>query len=326
VTEIPEHLLKRSKERRAALGLPGGEGGEPGDAGASSAASAPGAADAGAGGDAPTGSAVEARPPAAAAARSAAPAPAPPKPPPPLPPNVEAAQRRPKIPFWAMSVLVAMVPWAFVYMNAMQVPEVQDDVLALGEEAYAPCATCHGGAGEGGVGAQLSGGEVLKTFKDPKDMMMWIHLGADGGAREDGTYGDADREGGVRTLDDLSSKMPAFPELSAEELAAVTRYIREEQSGGEPVAEDVDLVAVAEQAIEDAEGGVLPSAGGEADEGDATSQGGGGGASGESTGGSGSGGGESTGGESGGGSGSGTGESTGGGGGGTDGGGSDGGG
>ena len=74
VTEIPEHLLKRSKERRGALA------GETGDAApAAPAASAP----------------------AVAKAAPVAAAPAAPPPPKPDPAYVTAAKTRKKIPFWA---------------------------------------------------------------------------------------------------------------------------------------------------------------------------------------------------------------------------------
>ena len=66
-------------------------------------------------------------------------------------------------------------------------------------------------------------------------MAYWIHYGAaSGGARADGTYGDADREGGARNISDLPAAMPGFPDLSPEELAAVVIYVREELSGGKP--------------------------------------------------------------------------------------------
>ncbi len=248
MTEIPEHLLKRSKARRAAMGLPGGEGGDSAD----NPAAEPAAASEGA--------SVEKAAPATAAARAATPAAAaPPPPPPPLPPYVQAAQRRRRVPFWAMPVVALLPVWAFLYLGAVQVPPKNDDALALGEEVYAKCSSCHGGTGGGGVGAQLNQGQVLQTFKNPKDMMMWIHLGADKGTRPDGTYGDLGRKGGPANIKTLPGKMPAFPDLSAEELAAVTRYIREEFSGEAPPEEGVDLEAVAEEAIADAEGGKLPS-------------------------------------------------------------------
>src|SRR5690606_23239928 len=88
VTEIPEHLLKRSKERRAALGLPTDGGDAP--------AATPAAAT-------PAASSPETPAAAAPPAKPAAPAtPAAPPPPKPDPPYVAAAKRRRRIPFWAM--------------------------------------------------------------------------------------------------------------------------------------------------------------------------------------------------------------------------------
>ena len=79
MTEIPEHLLKRSRERRQALGL-SSEGGEAGsDAPAASA-------------DAPATTTPAAAP--APAARATPPTPAAPPPPKPVPAYVQAAQRR----------------------------------------------------------------------------------------------------------------------------------------------------------------------------------------------------------------------------------------
>ncbi|MDP1805459.1 MAG: hypothetical protein Q8K72_09865, partial [Acidimicrobiales bacterium] len=99
MTEIPEHLLKRSKERRSAIG--GDDA--PDDA------------------SAPTGEAVEAAPAAAPAAAAAVPAvPEPPKAPEPLRPEVAAAMSRKKIPFWAMPVLAALPLWAYVYQATLE--------------------------------------------------------------------------------------------------------------------------------------------------------------------------------------------------------------
>lgn len=244
MTEIPEHLLKRSKERRAALGLPGGEGGS-GDAGGS---------DAGAAAEAP-----------AAVAKAAPAAPAkveekPPPPPKPKPAYILAAERRQKIPYWAMPVLVLLPVWAILYTNSIQVPEQTDEGLAIGEEVYASCQGCHGATGGGGTGAPLSDGHVLETFPDPVAMMEWIHLGAEdyvGGAS--GPYGDPEREGGAVDLDTLPAVMPGFADLSPEELAGVTRYIRETLSGEAPASPEVQELYEqwAEEAIENAEAGEI---------------------------------------------------------------------
>jgi mono/diheme cytochrome c family protein len=214
LTEVPEHLLRRSRERREALGLSSGGG----DAGA---APAPEPADAGA---------VEKAEAPAAAAPAAAPVaaePPPPPPPEPLPPYVEAAQRRKRIPVWVAPVLVALPLWAVIYAGSLGVHEGETDpVLAEGGQIYAAqCAACHGPQGQGlGNFPQLSGGEVLLTFPDRSEQVEWVRLGSVGwGIGE--PYGDPDREGGQRTAD---PGMPGFENtLDDEQLLAVVRYTRE---------------------------------------------------------------------------------------------------
>lgn len=228
MTEIPEHLLKRAAQRRAAMG----EGG-------AAPADAP-AAD--------SGTAAPADAPAAAVEKAkAAPAPLPTldeaeakaKPDSPV---VAAAKSRRRIPFWAAPVLAALPLWGVIYVASVQPPPAgATDALVIGKEGYtANCAGCHleSGAGVkgGGTGQQLNEGEVLKTFKDPLAMAYWVHFGATGGgARPDRTYGDLDREGGPRTLDTLpAGAMPGFASLPPEEMAAIIIYIREGLSGGKP--------------------------------------------------------------------------------------------
>ncbi len=245
MTEIPEHLLKRSKERRAALGLPGGEGGGD-DAGGAAG-----------GGDAPK-----------AAVEKAAPAPAPvkaeekpPPPPKPKPAYIQAAEKRKRIPYWAMPVIALLPVWAFVYAEGISPPPSTDEALTIGAETYNSCATCHGPTGAGtGAGAQLSEGEVLATWPDPVAMMEWIHVGADawvGGGS--GPYGDPNREGGPHDASTLANAMPGFPELDAEHLAAVTRYVREELSGEAPASPEVQELYEewAQEAIDNAEEGTF---------------------------------------------------------------------
>lgn len=253
MTEIPEHLLKRSKERRSALGLPGGEGGDDGGA-ATGGDAAPAASE-------------------SAPAKAAAPAPAkveakPPPPPKPKPAYVQAAEKRRRIPYWAMPVIALLPVWAFVYAEGMKTPEIQDEQLIHGADLYTSCQGCHGVNGEGGTGAQLNDGTVLATFPDPVAMMQWIHLGADGwvGATS-GDYGDPEREGGPHNLDTLTQKMPAFEAWTAEDLAAVTRYIRESLSGAEPATPEVQALYEewAEQAIELSEAGEIVYRNGEPD-------------------------------------------------------------
>jgi mono/diheme cytochrome c family protein len=86
------------------------------------------------------------------------------------------------------------------------------------------CASCHGGAGEGGVGPALENGESKLTFPDPADQISWVQTGS--GPSSGQVYGDPDREGGPRTSKGL---MPAFAgTLSDAEIQAVVDYEREQ--------------------------------------------------------------------------------------------------
>jgi mono/diheme cytochrome c family protein len=232
VTEVPEHLLQRSRERRQALGLP--DAGQEGGAAEAPApaASAPAAAPAAAASAAPA-----ARPAPAPAA-----APEPPPPPKPLAPYVVAAQTRKRIPIWAMPVLAGLPLWAFIFATTLSPPGLgENDPLMIGREIYAgKCASCHGAAGGGGVGPALTNGDVLLTFPDPLDHIAWVE-GGEASAAEDGTYGDPSRAGGQRNVSTFAGRMPAFgTSLSPEEIAAVVRYEREVLSGAEPEPELTD--------------------------------------------------------------------------------------
>ena len=121
MTEIPEHLLQRSRERRQALGLQS----ESPQAGAPAA----------------TPAAVEPAPAPARAVEPAAPAvPAPvvtQELPPPAP--VAAPPRGPhktKVPAWVMPVLVALPLWAFLYPGAFGSHKkvVVEDPLVIGQQ------------------------------------------------------------------------------------------------------------------------------------------------------------------------------------------------
>jgi mono/diheme cytochrome c family protein len=175
LTEIPEHLLKRSKAAK---------GGKSGDDGGSSA--------------------PEASSSAPVPAQSAAPAPAaadlpnldpPPPPPKPVPAFVQAGLSRKKIPVWVLPVIAALPLWALSFAGTMQQPESEDILLIEGEIFYSACAGCHGGNGGGGVGYQLSDGEVLKTFPEVIDMLAHVARGSDAILGEQ--YGDPNRDGGA---------------------------------------------------------------------------------------------------------------------------------
>ncbi len=241
MTEIPEHLLKRSRERRAALGL-GGGGSD--DAPASSAAPAESV-------------------PAATAAAAAAPAPAPapveepkPEPPKPDPPYIQAAKRRQRIPYWALPVLAALPLWGYVYVRTLEPPPAgADDPVVMGTTVFAGnCASCHGGTG-GGIGnaPQLSDGAVLETFSDWRDQAAWVRLGTEGWPAA--TYGDTDKPVGGS-----GGTMPGWNTLTDQEIAAVVLHERElsgaDMSESNPDNEDIYAVARGEMPL--AEAGLGP--------------------------------------------------------------------
>jgi mono/diheme cytochrome c family protein len=218
VTEIPEHLLKRSKERRAAIG-----GEESGSSGAAEDAAATPAAPA------------ASTPAAAPAPAAASPAePAPPPPPEPVRPEVEAYHRRRRIPYWALPVLAAIPLWAYMFQATLEPPPAGiEGGLAVGEQVYGSCAGCHGGTG-GGVGSTPGLDTVVEDFPDYRDHMMWIRVGSQGWPAD--TYGATDKP--------VAGGMPPHPALSDEELAAVTLYERQMFGGlGEEEEEELREIA-----------------------------------------------------------------------------------
>jgi len=271
LTEIPEHLLKRSRERRSAMG---------GDGGASDG-----------GGTSDTGGTASEAAPAKAAAPAASSMPAHPEPAgveaaPPPSPMVEAYQKRRKVPFWAMPVLAALPLWAYVYTGTLSPPPEGDGPEVLGEELYgSACAGCHGGGGGGGVGPAFTGGAIYETFPDFVTHFEWVRLGSTGWQNErGGTYGANEKP--------VAGGMPGFGEdqLSDAEMLYVVWH--ERTLGGEnPDTEDAEALeavallmeenpdmtleeALAEAGVEGAgegsgeggEGNVAPSDGGDPDQ------------------------------------------------------------
>lgn len=231
MTEIPEHLLKRSRERRAALGL-GGEGG--GDEAA--AAPKPTATPATTGDAAPSTAAA----PAGAPARKAAAEPAAPPPPKPDPPYVAAAKSRPKIPFWAMAALSLMPIWMFMYIRSVtEAPEVVAGPLGEGAEIYGGCASCHGADGGGGVGRALSEQEVLLTFPNIEDQLRFVYYGTAAYQLEGiESYGDPDREGGPHLTGSFGVMPPQQGDLTDAEILGVVCHERYTLGGADPTAEE----------------------------------------------------------------------------------------
>jgi mono/diheme cytochrome c family protein len=211
LAEVPDYLLQRSRERRAALGA-GGAGGGPtpssGDTGGSEAA--PAAAT-----ESPA--VPEAAPPAVEAALPAVIEEAPP---PPLPTS------RTGIPGWMLPVLVALPFWAIVYMGAFGTVKsgAAPTGAALGAKVYTTnCAPCHGGRGEGGVGPKLAGGEAALTFPNEADHIAWVETGS--GPHKGQPYGDPARPGSQHVA--KSGGMPAFKgQLKDDEIKQVVTYER----------------------------------------------------------------------------------------------------
>lgn len=217
MTEVPEHLLRRAKERRAALA--GGEG----------AAATPAASEAPA-------AAESSEAPAAAAATPATTEAAAPAVVAETPAAVsetyvrEQAVRRTRVPMFVAPVLLVLPFWAFLYAGAFGDRNATHEVdpLQLGADIYrsAGCSSCHGAAGEGGVGPALAGEEAEKTFPDEEAHMEWVRTGSTGSPSAPEPYGDPDREGGQRLS---KGGMPNFGgRLSEEEIAAVVQYEREQ--------------------------------------------------------------------------------------------------
>lgn len=163
MTEIPEHLLARSKARRSAMGGGGGED--------TPAAATPAKAE----------SAAPAATPAAATPAPVAAAPAVVVEP--TPPWVTAAERRKKIPFWAIPVLALLPLWAVIYALTLDPPTNAESPLTVGATVYSTnCATCHGatGGGSGNIPALTGDTSVIKEFPKPAEQVAWVAIGSAG--------------------------------------------------------------------------------------------------------------------------------------------------
>ena len=219
MTEIPEHLLKRSK---AAKGQSSGDAGSESSGSAAPAASEGSAAPVAAGGSAPAAAAPQGPVVTFPNLDSE------PEPPKPEPAFVTAAKSRRRIPVWALPVVAALPIWAMSFAGTMQQPETEDPVLVESAAIYseAGCAGCHGGNGGGGSGYQLSEGSVITTFPRVADQMLHV---ARGSAAIDGqTYG-AD---GRRVAGASGAQMPAQAgSLTVHELELVIYHERATLSG-----------------------------------------------------------------------------------------------
>lgn len=215
MTEVPEYLLERSRQRRLELT------GEAGPAAGGAESAAPATSTTGAAATpATTPSPLPAVPPAE-----------PPPPPPPPKPWVQAALGRQKIPYWVMPVLLFLPIWVFMYIGTLEEPtRAATGILADGADVYAQeCAVCHTpGGGGSGTGPKLNGGEVLLTFPDdPENLglaqhVAWVALGTDGTGEGD-QYGAAERG---RVAGWFANMPGHYDDLTATEILAAVLYER----------------------------------------------------------------------------------------------------
>jgi mono/diheme cytochrome c family protein len=124
-----------------------------------------------------------------------------------------------------MPVILILPLWAIVYIGAFG-ESTSAAGPASGQEIFqrAGCVNCHGAQGQGGVGPQLAGGQVTKTFPNEADHLKFVH---EGSSKIKGQpYGDPAREGGQHIAN--SGGMPSFAgQLTEEEITAVVQFERE---------------------------------------------------------------------------------------------------
>ncbi|WP_419944234.1 c-type cytochrome [Candidatus Poriferisodalis sp.] len=232
MTEVPEYLLERSRQRRIALGVLEDDGSGAGGAAAPAAAAT-----------AETAAAGPSQAQMIAAAKEAAKLEVEPEAPA-DPTWVVAAQTRHRIPIWVLPVLFCLPLWAFVYVKLTEPPPEPITAINEGAATYAVrCASCHVGDGSGsdgsGVGRPLWNGEVLLTFPSLDDSFIeWLAVGSEGiGLGQ--SYGDPNRPGGTHISGETGSNMPAFGEvLNEHQIYSVARYVRE-VIGGEDISDEV---------------------------------------------------------------------------------------
>ena len=150
-----------------------------------------------------------------------------PKPPAFIPPYVRASEQRTRFPMWVLPVIAFLPIWGILYAQSLSAaPSKELSPLAAGAAIYSAnqCAGCHGPTGGGGVGPQLSDGEVLKTFPNIASQIEWVSLGSEG--HEGNTYG--------ATAKPKQGGMPGFhASLTQKELLEVIRHERETMRGEE---------------------------------------------------------------------------------------------
>ncbi|MHB1130207.1 MAG: c-type cytochrome [Ilumatobacteraceae bacterium] len=223
MTEIPEHLLKRSKERRNVL--------DESEVATTSDTSA-------------SATSQQAVAPSPTVTEPVAPSTSVNPLPPPDPAYVAAAKTRKKIPFWAMATLSLLPLWAFMYVLALRPQEkTVEGPLAVGAGVYGTCAGCHGADGQGG--RALYQGEVMKTFPKIEDMLNFVYTGSQAFATQGlAIYGNPDRDGGAHApLSFNGNPMPQQGEqagggLTETQILGVVCHERYVISGADPKSPD----------------------------------------------------------------------------------------
>jgi mono/diheme cytochrome c family protein len=123
--------------------------------------------------------------------------------------------------------IMAVVPlWAFFYAGVFAVPASTTETPAqIGANIFASqCSTCHlaNGAGKegGGVGRPLWNGMAEMTFPKLEQQLAFVRHGS---CEKGVPYGNPKRDGGEHVA---IGGMPAFPDLTAEQIQYVLEYER----------------------------------------------------------------------------------------------------
>lgn len=161
---------------------------------------------------------------------------------------VDAAERRRRIPVWAIVLFPALIVWAIIYVNGVTVPPAPANTPeAMGAKLYSQsCAGCHGANGEGGTGPAFAGGDLDKVFPKWQDQVKWVDLGSANWTKVTGskTFGDTKKPA------DPAAGMPGFGpggtdgSLGCAEIAVVVQYEREHFAG---IAPEDDLTQLTTQ-------------------------------------------------------------------------------
>ena len=123
-----------------------------------------------------------------------------------------------------MPVLLFLPIWLIMYVGTLEEPTREEGVIYEGGQVYAEnCASCHGGAGGGGVGPAFTNGSIIETFSLLESQVAWVVHGTQGYADAGfTTYGDNNKE-----LGGTGANMPAFgADLTAEEVVLSVLYER----------------------------------------------------------------------------------------------------